>query len=239
MNINKNMILAAFLGAVLVLPGCAGRAVSNVQTIISDDCGENWELVPVGSSIPARIGYCALKVTVPNYPMAGESNFRGTFQNRVRVNINASYSYTITDPLKFIEGARFVGRQNVAGDDASLGAGVWDMAENIIIDRRLREIANSPEFLQGLDIVDYDEARLDEQLTNRMNEELAERGVRLDTFTLVVTPDDQTRNMIDVVAARRVCASADGLPQATCDSIIVSRAGATRVTVTTADTDTN
>ena len=234
----SRMILAVALGAA-VLSGCAGRAVSNVQTIISDDCGENWRLVPVGSSIPSRLGYCALMVTVPNYPMAGESNFRGTFHNRVRVNINASYSYTITDPLKFMEGARFVGQQNSQGDDPSNGATVWDMAENIIIDRRLREIANTPEFLQGLDIVDYDEAKLDEDLTARMNQELAERGVHLDTFTLVVTPDDQTRNMIDVVAARRVCSSADGLPQATCDSIIVARASATRVTVTTAATDTN
>jgi hypothetical protein len=238
--LKRFIVAATFLAASFGIAGCQA-AVSNVQTIISDDCGQTWHLVPVGNTIPIRSGLCALMVTVPNYPMAGESNFRGTFKNRVRVALNASYSYTIVDPLKYISGARFVGRQNSSGDDPANGASVWDMAEDIIIDRHLRDIANTPEFLQGLDIVDYDEAKLDDDLMKKMNEDLATRGVRLDTFAFVVTPDDQTRNMIDVAAALRVCGSIENTTRDTCEHIITARAGAPRMTVNTAAThdDTN
>lgn len=227
------MATIALMGAVLLLGGCLNRAVSNVQTMISDDCGQNWKLVEVGNAIPARMGTCALQTTVPNYPMAGESTFRATFKNRVRVLANASYSYNITDPVKYISGARFVGQQNSAGDDPANGATVWDMAENIIIDRKLRDIANSPEFLQSLDIVDYDEGKLDEDLKKRLNAELKERGVELADFTFVVTPDDQTRNMIDIAAALRVCATVETLKSDACERITIARASAPRVIVNT------
>lgn len=228
------MLLLAAAG----ISGCS-RAVNNVQTIISDDCGQKWKLIPVGNTIPSRIGPCALMVTVPNFPMAGESNFRGVFANRVRVNISSSYDYSIIDPLKFVQEARFIGQQNSAGDDPAKAAAVWDTAENIVIDRRLRDLANSKEFLLSQDIVDFNQGEFEDRLQTALNEILADRGVKLNTLTFVVTPDDQTRNMIDVAAALRVCSSIDEMDHGSCTALITARAGAPRVTVTTANTDTN
>lgn len=216
--------------ALLLASGC-GRAVSNVQTIISDDCGENWRVIPVGDTIPARVGYCALKVTIPNYPMAGESNFIGTFGNNVRVNVNSSYDYTIIEPLKFIQAARFIGRQNSDGDDPANGATMWDTAEGIVIDRNLRELANSEKFLRSQDIVDFSQGEFEDSLLIKLNEALKPRGVQLNTFTFVVTPDDQTRNMIDTAAALRVCESIKGLSPTTCQEIIKARAGAPHISL--------
>lgn len=226
--------ISALLGIIISLftLGC-GRAVSNVQTIISDDCGQNWKLVPVGEVIPSRVGYCALKVTIPNYPMAGESNFIGTFGNNVRVNVNSSYDYTIIEPLKFIQAARFIGRQNSDGDDPANGATMWDTAEGIVIDRNLRELANSEEFLRSQNIVDFSQGEFEDKLLIKLNEALKQRGVQLNTFTFVVTPDNQTRNMIDVSAALRVCESIKSLSSGTCQEIIKARAGATNVSIST------
>lgn len=216
-----------------MMTSACSRAVSNVQTIVSDDCGENWRVIPVGSVVPARVGPCALKVTVPNYPMAGESNFIGTFGNNVRVNVNSSYDYTITEPLKFIQAARFIGRQNSDGDDPNNSASMWDTAEGIVIDRNLREIANSESFLRSQNIVDFSQGDFEDKLLIKLNEALKPRGVQLNTFTFVVTPDNQTRNMIDIAAALRVCESIQGLNSAVCQEIVKARAGATNISITT------
>lgn len=207
---------------ILALAACA-RAPANVQSLISDDCGVTYRQIPVGDSIPANVGNpCYMMVEVPNYPMVGESVFRGTFASGVRVNVESSYDYTIVDGIKFIDQARFIGKG---------GAAVWDTAESIIIDRRLREIANSPDFLLSEDIIEFNQGEFEDRLLVKLNEYLETKGVILNTFTFVVTADEQTRNMIDVAAAYRVCATIQNLPSAVCDDILVSRAGAPSIIV--------
>lgn len=227
----RAIALGAALLAALSLASC-GRAISNYQTLVSSNCGESWRVIPVGSTIPGQIAACDLRVDVPNYPMGGESNFIGIFSGNVRVTVNSSYDYTITEPLSFIEGARFIGRQNSTGESTS--ANVWDMAENLIIDRAIRDVANSPDFLQGESIVDFSPGEFEARVQEAVNARLAERGVQLNSFTFVVTPDDQTRNMIDAASALRVCLSISGMTQATCTEIIRERAGAPRIVVNSA-----
>jgi hypothetical protein len=223
--------LVVALSALVV--GCS-RAPANVQTLVSDDCGKEWRLIPVGQTVPAGTGnLCFMKITVPNYPMVGESTFRAVFANRVRVSVNSSYTYTIIDPLMFIRHARFVTQQGSAGDSPKNGATVWDMAEDVVIDRLMRDVANSKDFLLAEDIVDFNQGAFEDRLQDELNKQLKKRGVQLDTFTFVVTPDDQTRNMIDLAAALRVCAAVQGLTSDSCQRIVVARAGATRVTVNT------
>lgn len=231
-------ITVLMLMALAVLSAGCSRAPANVQTIVSDDCGNSWRLIPVGQTVPVGgTNMCFMKNTVPNYPMAGESTFRGVFSKRVRVSINSSYTYSIIDPLAFIREARFVTRQGTDGDDLNNGAAVWDMAENVVIDRQLRDIANSEKFLLNEEVVDFNQGEFEDRLQTELNKQLAKRGVRLDTFTFVVTPDDQTRNMIDIAAALRVCAAIDTLNSDACQRIIVARAGAARMIVNTAKED--
>jgi hypothetical protein len=219
------MLRILFLLPLLLLGACA-RAPANVQTLISDDCGVSYRAIEVGQSVPTGTGNpCFMKVEVPNYPMVGDSVFRGTFASGVRVNVESSYDYTIVDGIKFIDQARFIGK----GD-----ANVWDTAESIIIDRRLREIANSPEFLQSEDIIDFNQGEFEDRLLVKLNEYLAEKGVVLNTFTFVVTADEQTRNMIDVAAAIRVCRTIENIDPKVCDDIMISRAGAPTINVTQA-----
>lgn len=219
-----------FVLAAVAASALAGCAVSpaNVQTIVSDDCGVKWRLIPTGSSVPNGMGNpCFLATTIPNYPLQGESTFRGTFAGKVRVSANSSYDYSIIDPLKFVANARFIAKSGLTNDDSAK----YDQAESIIIDRLLREVANSPEFLLDEDVVDFNQGEFEDRLLAEMNTRLADRGVQLNTFTFVVTPDDQTRNMIDIAAAYRVCATIDGLTPAVCEQILTARAGASRVQV--------
>jgi hypothetical protein len=222
----KTIILAILACAALATAAC-DRAISNMQTLISDDCGVTWKEIAPGGAVPARVGVCALKVTIPGYPMAGEARFRTSFANRVMADVSISYEYTITDGKKFLTEARYLGRQNSEGDGEANASDKYESAENTIIDRRIREAVTA--MLMTQDIVDFDQGKSEDALMAAINRALAERGVELASMALVVTPDNQTRQAIDVVSARRVYESA-AIP-ALGDDIIVARSGASQVTV--------
>lgn len=227
MNRKIIALAAASVGA-LSLAAC-DRAISNMQTYVSDDCGVRWKEIPPGGAVPARVGVCALKVTIPGYPMAGEAKFRTSFANRVMADVAISYEYTITDGRKFLTEARYLGKQNSDGDGSDNTAAKYESAENTIIDRRIREAVTATLITQ--DIVDFDQGKSEDALMAAINRALDERGVELASMALVVTPDNQTRQAMDVVSARRVYASA-AIPDLG-DDIIVARSGASQVTVTT------
>lgn len=220
----KRVLLIA--ASCLSLAAC-DRAISNMQTLVSDDCGQSWKAIAPGAAVPARVGVCALKVTVPNYPMTGDAAFRTSFNNRVLVNVSVGYEYTITNAKKFLTEARYLGRQNSAGDGAENSVGNYESAENTIIDRRIREATS--EMLITQDIVDFDQGRFEDQLLTELNKRLAERGVELASIAFVVTPDNQTRQAMDVASARRVYQSV-GI-ESLGDKIIIARASAAQQTV--------
>jgi hypothetical protein len=203
--------------ATFALSGC-DRAISNMQTLVSDDCGVSWQLIAPGDAVPARVGVCALKVTVPNYPMTGEAGFRTAF----------GYEYTIIDAKKFLLEARYLGRQNSDGDGKENSVGNYESAENTIIDRRIREATSG--MLLSQDIVDFDQGRFEDVLLTEVNKRLGQRGVELASIAFVVTPDNQTRQAMDVASARRIYKSV-GIEELG-DRIIVARSGAAQQTVT-------
>jgi hypothetical protein len=221
------ILALAAVAALSFATAACDRAISNMQTYVSDDCGVRWKEIPPGGAVPARVGVCALKVTIPGYPMAGEAKFRTSFANRVMADVSISYEYTIVDGKKFLTEARYLGRQNSEGDGEANSASKYESAENTIIDRRIREAVTSS--LIGQDIVDFDQGKSEDVLMGAINKALAERGVELVSMALVVTPDNQTRQAMDVVSARRVYASA-AIPDLG-DDIIVARSGASQVTV--------
>lgn len=213
--------------ATFALSGC-DRAISNMQTLVSDDCGVSWQLIAPGDAVPARVGVCALKVTVPNYPMTGEAGFRTAFANKVLVNVSVGYEYTIIDAKKFLLEARYLGRQNSDGDGKENSVGNYESAENTIIDRRIREATSA--MLLSQDIVDFDQGRFEDVLLTEVNKRLGQRGVELASIAFVVTPDNQTRQAMDVASARRIYKSV-GIEELG-DRIIVARSGAAQQTVT-------
>ncbi|ESQ75619.1 hypothetical protein [Asticcacaulis sp. AC402] len=214
-----------FLALPLLFLAACERATSNTQTVISDDCGVNWKLIAVGEMVPSRVGVCALKVTVPSFPMQGDTRFRVAFQNRALAHAELAYSYEITDPLKFISNAKYLGKQNAKADDKANDSGRYEGAENMVIDIILRDIAT--EDLIATSIIDFDQAKFEAAYLARINKKLAERGVTIQALTFNIVPDDQTRQAIDVISARNVYASF-GLSELG-DRIMVARAGASRV----------
>ena len=153
----------------MTLTSC-DRSQANVQTLISDDCGVNWELIKPGQVIPKRIGPCALKTTVPGAPMTGESHFKTTFANKVKANIDMDYEYEIIDPVKFITEAPYLAKTNVDPDDVSANNSRFESAENSIIDKRIKEAAR--ELLQDVDIVEFDQSEFEDTLTAVVNKSL-------------------------------------------------------------------
>jgi hypothetical protein len=105
----------------------------------------------------------------------------------------------------------------------------YEMAENILIDRLLREVAT--ELTRSIDVVSANPAEIEEIIFKRAKSDLEARGINLLDLALVVKNDDQTRNAIDSATALRVYENA-GIGDVG-RQIIVARSVAARINVNT------
>lgn len=225
----KLILFIAIVIATTSLQSCRDRAQANVQTLISNDCGQTWILIKPGDAIPRRYYACELKTTIPNAPMVGESHFKTTFANNVRAQIDLDYEYIIEDPLKFISGAKYLAKTNSDGDDVSGNPSRFESAENSIIDKRIKDL--SRELLNNLDIVDFDQSDFEDKLTEEVNKQLKERGVRINFLSFVPEPSEQTAQAIDVATAMRIYNSKN--MEDIGKQVMANKAGATRIVVET------
>lgn len=216
---------------VLIVPliiSCS-YAKSNQQVVVSEDCGMTWKRINIGDAVPrAGMNRCYMKVVMPNYPMQGDSRFISNFDGKVRAAVHIDYDYSITDPLAFIKQAKYLGKANAdADDDDALNPSAFEGAENMVIDKRIRDVSKS--LLLAEDIVELDQAGLEALLFSESNKVLEPLGVKLNFITLTFDLDEQTRQAIDVATAMKIYDS-KGLNDIG-KAVIAARAGATKITV--------
>lgn len=218
----------AIILVLLNLQSC-NYAKSNQQVLVSDDCGMSWKAINAGDAVPkGTMNPCYMKVVVPNFPMQGESKFIGNLKDRVKVNVEIDYDYSITNGLAFIKEAKSLGKANVDADsNEALDGAAFESAENRVIDKRIREIAKG--LFLNEDIVDMEQADLEEKLEVESNKLLEKYGVRLNFLTLTFIPDEQTRQAIDVATAVRIYES-KGIKDIG-EKVMSARAGATKIVV--------
>lgn len=212
----------------LTLAACS-RTPSNVHVVSTTDCGANWEKLDTGSAIPKHTGNpCGYTTAIPNWPMAGETEFKTQFAGKVLSNAKMSYSYSIFNPVAFVSEARYLGKMGGSLEiSASEVGSKYEMAENIIIDKLLREITT--ELTGPLEIIDANPANIEDAVYKQANESLAKKGVVLSDMALVLENDDQTRLAIDSATAIRVYEAA-GIRDVG-KEVIAARAGATQINV--------
>lgn len=224
------------VAALVIAVSACSRAPSNVRVLNTSDCGKSWEVIQTGSRIPTNTGnWCGYNITLPDYPMQGGTEFLTQFQNNVLVKTSISYDYQITDPLKFIQNAKFLGRQRAETTDTegeasdTQGGGRYEAAENVVIDVRLRELVTT--MTKAEDIVKFNPSTFEDRLFGEANKVLGERGVTLNSMTFVTLPEDQTRMAIDAATAMAVYESKGMVEMG--QQLVIARAGATRVEVNT------
>ena len=220
------MIILVALVSVLTLQAC-GRAHSNMQTITTTDCGVSWNLIKVGETVPALVGPCSYKVTVPDYPMQGDTKFKTSFKGKVLAQIDISYDYQIVDGKKFIAEAKFLGSATAGKAEGDQLSGLYESAENSVIDKRIREVAS--DLLIKEDIVDFDQAKFEDQLLLTANKMLEPLGIRLNFLSFVPIPEEQTRLAIDMMTAMKIYK--DRGMEELGGKIAAARAGASRISV--------
>jgi len=223
----KLFTLFAIIIATVLFTSC-DRAQSNVQTLYTSNCGVSWELIKAGETVPKGVGMCSYKVTIPDYPMQGESVFKSAFANRVMAKIEVTYDYSIIDGKAYIGEAKYLGKINSDSDDSGNSAKVYETAENSVIDKRIKEIAR--DLLLDQDIVEFNQAEFESKLLDKVNELLKQKGVKLNFLSFVPIPEEQTRQAIDVVTAMKIYES-KGLSKVG-ESVTSARAGAAKVNVT-------
>ncbi len=223
----KKVILSLCVLLTLLTMQSCDYATSNVQTLITDDCGVSWRVVKAGQSIPKRIGTCQYKVTLPDYPMQGESTFRTPFKGKVLANCEVTYDYSIVDPVLYIGEAKYLGKSNTSSDDETNSSVAYETAENGVIDKRIKEIARG--LLIEQDIVEFSQAEFEELLLIKVNELLKTKGVQLNSLSFVPIPEEQTRLAIDVATAWRIYQSKN--LDSVGAGVLKARAGASRIII--------
>lgn len=225
----KFMWLLCFFATFAITTQSCNYAKSNQQVLISNDCGMNWSKLDAGDPIPTQgVNVCRMKVVIPNYPMQGDSKFITNLKDRVRANVHIDYDYSITDPLLFIKQARYLGKANAdPDDDSALNDSAFEGAENMVIDKRIKDVGKA--LFINEDIVDLDQAELENNLLIESNKVLESLGVHLNFITLTFDLDEQTRQAIDVSTAMKVFNS-KGLGEIG-EKVITQRAGATKIIV--------
>lgn len=222
----KKLFLSAIALASLV--GCT-RTTSNTHVLSTTDCGATWVKMSVGESIPKHVGNpCGYNLAVPNWDMAGDTTFRTSFAMKVLATVKMTYTYSITDPVAFIKEARYLGK---GGSSLELSADTvgsrYEMAENIIIDKMLREQVT--EITREMNIADVNPAELEDKIYSAAKDILTKKGVEFSDLAMVIENDEQTRLAIDTVTAMRVYDAA-GLSDVG-KAVVSSRAGASRIIV--------
>ena len=221
----RNLTLVVASVALAFFTGC-DRAPANVQTLITSDCGVTWNVIKAGQRIPTTVGACEYKTVLPDYPMQGDTEFKSQFEGNVLVTVRISYDYVISDPLLYISEAKFLGKSSSSAEAAAAGGtSAIEMAENSVIDKRIREVVTS--LTPKKNIVDVSTAALEDEVEKAAGKLLSERGVKLGAITFVMIPEEQTRTAIDVATAMNVYKS-KGLEELG-TRVASARAGATRV----------
>lgn len=217
--------------AAIMATGCA-RTPSNVHVISTTNCGAAWEKLDVGSSVPKHTGNpCGYTVALPNWPMAGDAKFKTQFAKKVLSKATLSYTYVITNPLAFINEARYLGKMGGSLELSAESTGErYEMAENIIIDKLLREVTT--DLTRELDVVDANPAEIEDAIFKKAKDALDKKGVTLSDLALVIENDEQTRLAIDAATAVRVYEAA-GIADVG-KQVMAARAGATQITVNSA-----
>ena len=221
----KQILFVLGVASMLLTLQSCDKSQANVRTLISNDCGVTWEIIPAGQTIPKRFTACELKTTIPGAPMTGESHFKTNFANKVKTNIDMDYEYEIIDPVKFITEAPYLAKSNSDGDEVSMDNSRFESAENSIIDKRIKDIAR--DLLLNIDIVEFDQSEFEDTLQTQVNKALSERGVHINFLSFVPTPSEQTEQAIDVATAMKIYES-KGLVEIG-KQVIANKAGAAKI----------
>lgn len=204
-------------------------AKSNQQVVVSTDCGMTWEKINAGESVPrGGVNACYMKVVIPNFPMQGESKFVSNLKDRVRASVHIDYDYSIVDPLSFIKQAKYLGKANSNADDVdALDPNAFEGAENMVIDKRIKDVSKTLFITE--DIVELDQSELENKLLLESNKILEPLGVHLNFITLTFDLDEQTRQAIDVSTAMKIYQSKNLTDVGRI--VIQNKAGATKIEV--------
>ncbi len=218
------LVLTGLLVALLpaALTSC-DYAKANVNTLVTDDCGVNWKLIAAGKSVPKGVGNpCFYKVTIPDYPMQGDSHFKVVFAENVLASLDVSYDYTITNPMSFIQEAKYLGKTN--SDDVGTQ---FEAAENTVIDKRIKDAVRGR--LSREDVVTFSPSDFEDLLLPELNKLLQPRGVTVNFLSLVPVYDEQTAQAVDVATAMKIYTSKN--LEKLGEQVIANRAGASRIVV--------
>lgn len=224
-NVYKILFLMSFA---FIFSRCSSFAPSNIQVLVTVDCGKTWKVIETGSSIPNGVGnYCYRVVMIPNYQLVGDSRYKVTFSNNVSAFVDMDYTYSIVKPLKFIPNGRGIGsaKYNTEASKEYID-GQFESLESTLLDKKIKDICR--EYFRTQDVVDFDDA-FEKIIFDKANASFEKLGIRLESLDVIPTFSEQTTEAIDAATALRIYRS-KGLEKEGLD-IIKSKASSSKIII--------
>lgn len=226
MNIKSILATVTIVVSAVFLTGCA-RAPANVHVLSTENCGAEWKKVETATAVPKHPGNpCGYNTALPAWPMPGDADFKTQFKGQVLAQVRFSYTYQIIDPIAFIKSASYLGKMGgtleISADDTGKK---YEMAENMIIDKSIREITG--DLTDSMEIVDANPSQIEESVFVKLGEALKKRGVQIVDMQMVLMPEEQTRLAIDTATAIRVYRNAN--IEEVGKQVMIAKAGAARI----------
>jgi hypothetical protein len=199
----KNHLLFLLFFVFATFTSCSSFAPSNIQILITEDCGKTWKIIKTGSSVPTGIGnYCYRVVMIPNYQLVGDSRYKVTFNNNVSAFVDMDYTYSIVEPLKFIPNGRGIGsaKFNTEASKEYIDS-QFESLESTLLDKKIKDICR--DFFKKQDVVDFDD-NFEKIIFDNANADFEKLGIRLESLDVIPTFNEQTTEAIDATTALRI-----------------------------------
>ncbi len=219
-----------FISGIIILLSLSrcSFAPSNIQVVLTRDCGKNWEMVETGKQIPSGVGnFCYRVVMIPNYQLVGESRYKVTFDNNVSAFVDMDYTYSIVKPLKFIPKGRGIGSAKLDTEaKKEYIDSQFESLESTLLDKKIKDVCR--EYFKTQDVVDFD-SNFEKAIFDKSNESFQELGIRLESLDIIPTFGEQTTEAIDATTALRIYKS-KGMEKEGIE-IIKAKASASKISI--------
>jgi hypothetical protein len=218
----------SLIALLLLLPACS-TVSPNQFTLYTSDCWNHIEVVKAGDIMPTLNSPCKKMVTLPAFEMPGEVEVKTRFRGDVKGTIVVDYLYSITDPLAFVQTAKFLLQSNTENDDNSASNGAIEQAENTVIEKHVRDVVR--EKTETMDAQNFNESAFETDIVTALNSTaLRKIGIQISAPSVRVVFGPATETAIDAVSAQSLFES-HGMKEVG-QEILKAQAGKPEISVT-------
>lgn len=200
----KKITVLILLSAMTIF-SCRSIVNPNEWVVSTATCWNTMSVTKAGDVIPRLTMACDRMVILPATFMSADFSVETKFDNRVAGNLNLTYQWRISDPIRFISNAKSVTSCPTDGDK-KIDANALESIENSVVDKMIIDVIReyTPNKSAGID-----ELQIEKDIFDLCKNRFADRGVEFASMSVNVNFSPQIEEALDVISALKFYESND------------------------------